>query len=83
MIYKTLHKKIKCSGVNSDAPEGSAVNSTLVPHVVLIRLPGKRINILFLNLFRIPLIIYILYYIEIDIITQHYLLINKKSLTDN
>ena len=38
------------SGVNSDAPEGSAVNSTLVPHVVLIRLPGKRIYISFLKL---------------------------------
>ena len=35
------------SGVNSGAPEGSAVNSTLVVHVVLIRLPGKRIYISF------------------------------------
>jgi hypothetical protein len=38
------------SGVNSGAPEGSAANSTLVVHVVLIRLPGKRIYISFLKL---------------------------------
>ena len=75
----TAHKT-RCV-VNSDAPEGSAVNSTLVPHIVLIRLPGKRIYIIFFKTcFRIPLIIYILYYIEIDIITQHYLLTNKICL---
>jgi hypothetical protein len=42
ILSNTNHTKTG-SAVNSDAPEGSAVNSTLVPHVLLIRLPGKRI----------------------------------------
>jgi len=71
--------QLKTRGVMHSA--GSTANVLLVAHVVLIRLPRKRINISFVKAcFQCPLIIYtccISYHIEIYLIVQHYLLINN------
>ena len=70
--------QLKTMGVMN--PAGSAANVLLVAHVVLMRLPRKRINISFFKAcFQFPLIIYsccISYHIVQHYLVAHVVLIN-------